>query len=166
MEMNARNIGVVDLSLRSPQRFKNSKGSLLSGFADRSLGNDLPDLLQPSLMGMGMPMTVLMLFMRVLMLIVMRMAMSFTGVVLVFVSVIMMVVVTVLLQKFFARKLLLPANQDIELNRADAAALHPRYFQAGLHAQCRYRPGEQLRRHAGIQQRAQKHIAADPGEAL
>src|SRR5436190_21646533 len=71
-----------------------------------------------------------------------------------------------LFPEFFAWKLFFSGGNHIQFYRTDAAALHPRNLQAGIHAQCLHGLCEDLRRYSGIQQRAQKHVAADPGEAL
>jgi len=138
----------MDLGLGGPQRFKNLYGSLFGGFADRCFIDDLPDFFQATKMFVGM-------FMRVRMFTIMM-------------RVFILVMVVVLLQEFFARKLLfaLVADHDIELERADAATLYARDFQPGFHTQSFDSFGQQLEWNTTVEQRAQKHVATNPGKTL
>jgi len=112
-------------------------------------------------MRVRMLMTVLMsmLLMRMVM-IVRRML------VIVIVMIMIMMRVRMLLQKLLARQFFFAVNQDIKLNGADTAALYAGYFKARINSQCFDRASEQLQRHSGIQQSAQKHIAADTRKTL
>ena len=84
----------------------------------------------------------------------------------VFMSMVMLLRLTLLLEENLARQFLFTVDEDIHLGRADAAARHPRDFQARSDVQRRNRIFEELGRHSGIHQGAQKHIAAHAGEAV
>ena len=71
-----------------------------------------------------------------------------------------------LLEENLARQFLFTVDEDIHFGRADAAACHPRDFQARSDVQRRNRIFEELGRHSGVHQGAQKHIAAHAGEAV
>jgi hypothetical protein len=73
---------------------------------------------------------------------------------------------TLLLGKRLARQFLFPVYEHIYLGRADTAAIHPRNFQAGPDVQGRDRVFEEFRRHSGIDQCAEEHIAAHSREAV
>src|SRR5689334_14754165 len=71
-----------------------------------------------------------------------------------------------LFPELFARQLFFTGGDHVQLGSTDAAAVYAGYFQAGIHAQGLHCPGKELRGNSGVQQGAQKHIAADTGEAL
>ena len=68
--------------------------------------------------------------------------------------------------ELFPRQLFFAGGDYIKLGGADAAAIDTRDFQPRVHAQGCNRPGEDLGRNSGVEQGAQKHIAADTGKAL
>ena len=68
--------------------------------------------------------------------------------------------------ELFSWQLFFAGGDHIEFGSADAAAVDAGDFQPGIHAQCFDGPGEDLRRNSGVQQGAQKHVAADPGKAF
>ena len=84
----------------------------------------------------------------------------------VLVAVFVPLVKALLAPELFPRQLFLTGGDHVNLGRADAAAIDARDFQARIHAQRLHGAGEDLWRNSGIDQRAKKHIAADPGEAF
>ena len=65
MEMDVLYINVMDFGLRCAQRLKDPDGFLFGRFADRGFINDLPDLLQATMMMlMGIAVLVLLVAMR------------------------------------------------------------------------------------------------------
>jgi hypothetical protein len=68
--------------------------------------------------------------------------------------------------EFFARKLLLAGDDNVHLGCADAATIDARNLQPGVHTEGFHSAREQLKRNSGVDQRTEKHIAADPGKAL
>src|SRR6266852_1918185 len=80
--------------------------------------------------------------------------------------VIMFPCLTLLRPEDFARQLLFAVGVDVQLGGRDPAAIHPRNLQASSDIQRRDRVLEQFRRHPGIHQGAQKHVAADAGKAV
>jgi hypothetical protein len=68
--------------------------------------------------------------------------------------------------ELFPRQLFFAGGNHIQLGGADAAAVDAGDFQPRVHAQGGNRPGKDLRRNSGVQQGAQKHIAADTGKAF
>ena len=54
----------------------------------------------------------------------------------------------------------------VNLGSRDPASVHTRNFQPRTNIQCGDGVLEKLRRHSRIQQRAQKHVTADAGEAI
>src|SRR5215813_10596206 len=90
---------------------------------------------------------------------------------LLFVVMMMSVAVTVLmlrlfLPKFFPWQLFLSGNDHINFGRADAATVHAGDFQARVYGESFDGLLQQLRRNSGVHQRAEKHVAADPGETF
>src|SRR5215813_2661066 len=75
-------------------------------------------------------------------------------------------VLCLLLPEFFAWQLFLSGNDHVNFGRTDAAAVHTGDFQMRVDAQSLDGLLQQVRRNSGVHQRAQKHIAADPGEAF
>ena len=64
------------------------------------------------------------------------------------------------------RSRLRPLDPHIDLSRIDPAAIHARDLQIRADVQRGHRIFKDLRRNPGIQQRANKHVAADTGEAF
>ena len=64
------------------------------------------------------------------------------------------------------RQLFLAIHQHIDLGRGDAAAIHLRNFEASSDVEGSDRFFQQLRRHSGIDQGAQKHVAAHAGKTI
>ncbi len=68
--------------------------------------------------------------------------------------------------EFLARHVFLAVDHHVEFGCRDAAAANARMLQIGSDVE----PGdgllEELERNSGIEQRAQKHVAADSGETF
>src|SRR5215510_923511 len=125
MKMNMLNISVMDPGLRCAKDFKDPESALLGSSADVSPADNFANLLQATMSVMVlMRMLVLMGMLIVLM---MRMA--------------VLVVVRVsgfkslLLPEFFAWKFFLAGGDYVQLDGADATALHARNFQPGVNSQ-------------------------------
>jgi hypothetical protein len=71
-----------------------------------------------------------------------------------------------LLPELLARQLFFAGGNNIDLDSADAAAVHARDFQTRIHAQSFHSLRQELGRYSGIDQRAKKHVAADPGKTF
>src|SRR5229473_396783 len=71
-----------------------------------------------------------------------------------------------LFPELFPRQLFFTGGDHIKLGGTDAASVNAGNFQTRVHAQGGYGLGEDLRRNSGVEQGAQKHIAADTGKAL
>ena len=54
----------------------------------------------------------------------------------------------------------------VNLGRTDTAAIHSENFQGGTKVQGGDRLVKKIWRDTGVNQRAEKHVAADPGEAV
>src|SRR5919109_2204013 len=80
--------------------------------------------------------------------------------------VLMFVLVTFLFPIDFSWQFLLPMHQHVDLCCRNSAAIHARDFQLCADIECRYRFLEYLRRDTGIEQRTQKHVAADSRKAI
>src|SRR5215831_11831629 len=61
---------------------------------------------------------------------------------------------------------LLAGGDYIDLGGADTAASDSGDFQPGIHPERRHRPREEVGRNSGVDQRAKKHVATDPGKAF
>jgi hypothetical protein len=72
----------------------------------------------------------------------------------------------VLLEINLARLVFLTMRKNIYLNCTDAVTLDARNLQPGIDIQRRDCLFEELLRHTGIDQRAQKHVAADAGKTI
>ncbi len=81
-------------------------------------------------------------------------------------AVIVVMLVTVLFPVNFAREFLLAMDQDIDFGSRNPAAIHPRNFQPGTDIEGCHRALEYLRGHTGIEQRAEKHVAANAGKTI
>jgi hypothetical protein len=68
--------------------------------------------------------------------------------------------------KLLARQLLFSSGDHIHLGRANAAPVHAGDLEPRVHPESLDRLAEELRRNSGVDQRAEKHVAADPGEAF
>src|SRR6185437_7680882 len=68
--------------------------------------------------------------------------------------------------EFFSRQVLFPAVDDIHLGGADSAPVHAPDLKMRIQPKSINGPHKDLGRNSGVHQRAQKHIAADPGKAL
>jgi len=66
----------------------------------------------------------------------------------------------------FARHVFLAAGVNINLSGADSAAQHAPHLDARPHIERRDRVFQHARRYAGIDQRAQKHVAAYAGKTV
>jgi len=77
-----------------------------------------------------------------------------------------MLMTSLLLPKFLPGQFFFAGRDYINLCGADAAAIYARDFQVGIHAKSHDRPPEQFRRNSGVDQRAKKHVATDPGKAF
>ena len=71
-----------------------------------------------------------------------------------------------LFPELFPRQLFFTGGDHIKLGGTDAASVNAGNFQPGVHAQCCNSLGEDLRRNSGVDEGAQKHVAADSGKAL
>src|SRR5205823_13325854 len=69
-----------------------------------------------------------------------------------------------LCQEIFAGKLLLPVDDDVHLDSAYSASEDTRNLQPGFYSESLHCVLQQLERNPGIQERAQKHIAAHAGK--
>ena len=89
-------------------------------------------------------------------------------VVVLFMAVIMVMFlsVTLLFPEDFTRQFFFTVDIDVQLCGRDPAAIHSRNFQPGSNIKRRDRVLEQLSRNSGIYQGAEKHVAADAGEAV
>jgi hypothetical protein len=70
------------------------------------------------------------------------------------------------LPELFPRQLFFPMSEDIDLRRADAAAINPRKLQPGLDAKCCHRVFEQMCTYTRIYEGAQEHVATDARETV
>jgi hypothetical protein len=68
--------------------------------------------------------------------------------------------------ELFSRQLFLSGNDHVNFGCADAAPVHAGDFQMRIHAQSPNGALQELRRNSGVHQGAEKHVAADPGEAF
>ena len=68
--------------------------------------------------------------------------------------------------EFLAGEFFLPGNDHVNLGRADAAAVDAGDLQTRVHAQGLHCAREQLGRNSGVDQGAEKHVAADPGKTF
>lgn len=71
-----------------------------------------------------------------------------------------------LLPEHLARQFLLTVYQNVYLGCCNSAAVHAREFQACSYVQRRYRFLEEVPWYSGVDQSAEKHVAADPGETI
>ena len=68
--------------------------------------------------------------------------------------------------EFLARHVFLAVYHDVELGCRDAAAIDARVLQVGPDVESGDGLLEELERNSGVEQRAQKHVAADSREAF
>src|SRR5271157_2647229 len=68
--------------------------------------------------------------------------------------------------ELFARQVLFAVHQDVKFGGGDACPSHTRKLQRRADVQVRDGLLEQLERNAGVEQRAEKHIAADAGKTI
>src|SRR5438270_11393153 len=61
---------------------------------------------------------------------------------------------------FFPRKILLAVYPNVDFRSRDATSDNSRNFQACAYAQCRHGLFQHARRNSGVDERAQKHVAA------
>src|SRR6185312_12294197 len=179
MKMDLFDITVVNLGFRCAQRLKNPDGPLFRALADSCFVDDLANFPQPAMM-MRMAMAVavsrlmvMIMGMRMSMfrLVPMAVCLRMRVTVFSFVRMRMSMGVPVMFILFFAPEFLswqlfLSRRNHIYFGSADPAPVHPAYLQTSIHTQGLYRPNEKLGRNSGINQRAHKHVAADPGEAF
>jgi hypothetical protein len=78
----------------------------------------------------------------------------------------MIPIVRLLLPENFAGQIFFAIRIYIDFGRRNSAAQHPRNLQARAYIHSRDCIFEELRRHSGIQQRAQEHVAADAGKTV
>ncbi len=158
VEMNLLDVGVMDSGFGSPERLKYLDRPVLRTLGDGRTADDLANFGQ-SAMGviMAVPVALIMVvFVAVIMRVLVRMLMG------VLVSMLMrMGVLRLLRPELLSRQLFFARGNHIHLGRADAAAVHTRNLEVGIHSQRLNRADEQLRRHAGIDQRAEKHVSTD-----
>jgi hypothetical protein len=67
---------------------------------------------------------------------------------------------------FLARKIFVPTDYHVNLSCANAAAADAAHFQAGSQVEGCNGLLQQSQGHAGVNQHAEKHVAADPGKAI
>jgi hypothetical protein len=107
---------------------------------------------------------------RVLMLVLMsvfpRMSMFMPGLGFGLMFVLVVVSVIVLVEELFPWQIFLAIDNHIGLGRGDSIAVHAADFQRGSNVQAANRFQQQLRRYPGRDERAQKHVAADPRKAV
>src|SRR6185437_2099484 len=169
VKMDLLNSGVVDPGFRRAQRFKNFDGAAFCALADTRLRNDLANFFQPAMaVAVAGSVAVLMLVL-VRMRIAMRVRMRVVMLVRVSVRAFMatgMRMHSLLSPEFFSRQVLFPAVDDIHLGGADSAPVHAPDLKMRIQPKSINGPHKDLGRNSGVHQRAQKHIAADPGKAL
>src|ERR1700679_3852212 len=71
-----------------------------------------------------------------------------------------------LLPENFARQILFPVCVDVDFRCGNAAAQHPGNLQSPTDIEPRNCVFHELSRHAGIEQRAKKHVTADARKAV
>jgi hypothetical protein len=164
---------IVDLGFRGAQGFEHRCRRTFRFLADGCLADDCENLFQPAamfklmLMWRGSPrpeglttgLAVIVFF-------------QFDRLVLMIVALVVpmamfMIPGMVLLRpKYFSRQLHFAVNVDVQLGSHDAATADPRNLKSRSNIQRRDCILEQLRRNSGIQQGAQKHVAANAGKAV
>src|SRR5580698_177975 len=163
VKVDSFDVLIVNLGLGPAQCLENCNRLCLGGLADLRLANDLADLCEPASMLMSMwrgrfrPRCRLALGEIVLQqlhwLMFMAMAMFM-----------MMIVMIVLM--LFPRRIFLALRVNIDLDCADAAAVHPRNLEARPNVQRRDGFFQQSCGHTCVHQRTQKHVAANAGKTL
>jgi hypothetical protein len=68
--------------------------------------------------------------------------------------------------EFFSGQVFLSAGNHVHLGGANPTPVYPPDLQMRIQPQAIHGADKDLGRNPGIYQRAQKHVAADPGEAL
>jgi len=104
--------------------------------------------------------------MRVLVLVVMLVSMSLFRRMSMLMPVLVIVRFIMLVEELFPGQILLAVDNHIDLGRGDSVAVHATDIQRGSDVQAANRFQQQLRRDPGRDERAQKHVAADPRKAV
>jgi hypothetical protein len=164
VKLDGLHILVMDLCFHFTERLENRCCRLFGGIRYRGLPNNLADLFQPAVR-MLMPVRVLMsvavlMGVAVLMVVLMSMFERMSMLVL------MIVLIFPLLQELFPGQIFLAIDQHVNLGRGDSVAVHVTDVQRGSDVQAANRFQQQLCRNSGRDERAQKHVAADPRKAI